>query len=1604
MPQHKALLIGASEYGDPSIGDLPFVRDDLQRLREVLIGRGFRQADILESRYGTTQNTVRGAVHRFLHDAGRGDTLLILLSGHGVHFDGKDYLVPEDATSDTRPFTDSCIEIGWHKEVEASPAERVVFLIDACREGMELDTKAVPGTRRWQRPKIISTLRRKVAYVHACAKPQVALFVRESDVLQPGCDVGTQEGESFSIFSRAVSDVIIGDPHALRLREFAQQVQERVNTFHRAYGKPQAPQQVMVTYETDATGGDFPLLPGTDRRPELHPWVRAVDKHPVWHHTPEGPARETLRQICGALAGRLAAAYEKAASALGDDPWHDPELAARTHERLGFLVGRADAVRLSPTEAALAFLFPLVTQTFWAQEAAQRLGVLTPDPAAPVPDQARFHKFAQGFPRLKRRLLALEHKRTAGGARTSAGSMASDESTKDIQWWLFHRWLIQQPDLYTAERLKALLGDVTSDGEHPWISEALSGERLMRLLREHRTAPFTMRRATTDPVLHGPRPHQDDREIIDASGLYEQEVRAPLVIALTKAAYAMAVDPVDLPEIVVEHLGVRDSVDMEALRITVQRSDWQVSGLGRSLNAVCSHPAVQVALREHAARVDLLLRDINRGDNPLLAPLSTLPPYADGSRVRLDGNTPDQLSDGIRFQLAEDRVQELLMGEELYGDSELAVRELYQNALDAVRYRDRRTEYLRRVNRPVGWEGGRIEFVQGVHPDGRPYLKCRDNGIGMGITELSTVFSQGGARFVDLPEYIEEQAAWAELPGPKLELHPNSRFGIGVLSYFMLADEIVVRTCRLDREGQPGRLLQVTIAGPGNFFRVDDLGPGQDAGTEVELLLSQERRSVSCVEALQKVLWVAPYRTVAKHGAREHEWEPGVLDPATLERSSRYRRYTERFRTVCIPSGDADLWWIEGEGVVLADGLFTQSRQVAHEDPLYGVVVNLHGDHSPELTVDRKSVRSYDQDHVTARTTAAVASLTRPGLELPNGYWLEGASRWSMAFADCVAEHARRAELSWRLDDNISAPFSQVGFFPPDVDLLPLVTGTYTDAEQTGLASFFATMPLPVLRWRLRALYRTGLGGPVSLPDTDTTDEQCARPSDFMLLINGLSRFPNWELARDRWLRGPQAPAFLSMSPPSEPLTKTGLMSLGMLLPWRDPAQPLRTADLFELSSKVERPPSEVAERLNELGYRTESLSDCAAVECSDLPLLRPLGDLSKWLAPGTALSAAQICVSASQAGCSTVRAAERLAELGFTVPAAYPERTHWSEDELNVVKQLWSSYDTPPSPDAAVRVCAAQLTAVAHATSLTLRFVAELLGELGFLLPQGASGLPELSDDDRALLTHEPQILVDQEVPLRYVAAASRRLNRPARALAERLRELGYTVSEVPDDEQLPSREDIAFLDAAPGLSDLHRPVSLIQVAHIAQETEISPGEAVTRLASLGCRFAFVPDVVSRFRKQDTEALYFGDYPDPEDFGPVSPAILHAVALHTHQPDGTDDIAASLTDLGFTVVPPTEEWTEERRLEKELLAALLSPADAPPPALPRDPRISLVTLATVALEAGMSLRDVALKASAMGMRHEAETWFTPAPPTEPTAPSAAATPPPATAAPRPGC
>ncbi|MGV9243394.1 caspase family protein [Streptomyces sp. NPDC003710] len=263
MARHRALLIGASDYEMRGVSSLPFIPGDLARLGSALEERGFDEVQVLAGREGGKQvsaNYVNGRVAGFLRRARPGDTLLVLLSGHGVHARGRDYLVPEDIDEDTHPFESGCVAIDWRDHLDETPASQVVFLIDACREGIEQESMGVASVKQWSRQKVSAALRRKVAYVYACSPAQLALFVRPQD--SPVNPVaGVRPGESFSIFSRSVSDVITAhsDAAALPLGQFKDAVQDRMAELHRAYRKSGQPQTLRIV--TDIPSDGFYFLP-----------------------------------------------------------------------------------------------------------------------------------------------------------------------------------------------------------------------------------------------------------------------------------------------------------------------------------------------------------------------------------------------------------------------------------------------------------------------------------------------------------------------------------------------------------------------------------------------------------------------------------------------------------------------------------------------------------------------------------------------------------------------------------------------------------------------------------------------------------------------------------------------------------------------------------------------------------------------------------------------------------------------------------------------------------------------------------------------------------------------------------------------------------------------------------------------------------------------------------------------------------------------------------------------------------------------------------------------------------------------------------------------
>ena len=1403
MARFRALLIGIAEYDDLHINDLSFVADGVSAVGLALESRGY----VIEEGSGApgwiSGTDLRKRVWRFIDDAQHGDTLLIFLSGHGAHTKGVDYIVPSDVDLNYPNLAEICVPVtAWSSDLENTRAASVVFLIDACREGFDEQVQGGLSRVQWSKSKGLEVANRKIAFVFACPPGEVSRFGTGAD------DNGVKE--EFSLFSRAIQQ-IAGDPDGpSTLSEFHESLADAMREIADAARKPR--QSVRVRTESDHD--TFVVLPRGTQSAERDSWRQLATSHPAWDCVPSADGASELRALAGGLAAHMAGAYRQAARACADDPWRDPELGARISERTGFLLSKVLAnPELSPADAALLATVPFIYVSYWAADSA-RLRAVSPGQLDPRPgadgDRAAFERFARGYPRLLRRARAAPT-RAVPAQGTPEGASAAAE----IGWWIFHRWLTRRPESYTASSLDTLLRPAIDDSS--LAAEVWDPARLIELLRCLGADPGFLSRTDRKSGLRPGRPV--------ASGTKDdQTVRERLIAYILAVAHRLAIEPGLLPSAVSEHLGISDPVSLPGLLRTVATARWEPRGQSRALSAACEHPAIEVALREHVRDLDGLLSDAHRlvDTEADLAPLAKLPGKATAEAVgpKETAEGPAYSDAGVRFRLDEDRVQQLLMGEHLYGDRSLAIRELYQNALDACRYRQARTEYLRRTEgEPPGWTG-LISFRQGTGTDGRPYIDCTDTGIGMGIRELSEVFAQAGARFADLPEFLEEQAEWARL-SPPVKLFPNSRFGIGVLSYFMLADEITISTCRFGQDGRPGRRLLVSIAGPGTLFRVVDLGAAETAGTTVRLHLRADQEPVSCAEALGEVLWAAEFPTRVIDETGETYWDPGELafHPASDHRG----RAPSEWPTI-IASGDAPVWWTSEGGKILADGIATDMD-------IAGVVVSLSGPHSPPLSVDRRRIIGLRPLGVEALLEQAVPDLLREPDGILTWDWLCRLAEDAPGVADLIAQAVIDTDRTWRIGD---AAYSgrRIGCFPPDNTLLPSGYGNID----------YGVLPDEVAAWRASAL---GCGA------VDGTDLRVvpALPSDLILLSHRVGAGSSWLDPAAPVQVGHLVAAALKLRRPVH-VVAARLSELGYQVPdastlpgevsWEDLVLAEGNLGADSLFNDVDR---------NWLAEPPRWYNDSS----SSKPLLNSRSDDEHhYLSQDEPVPLGHIIGAAVGLRRTAVEVAERLTSLGYRVPNTSALPGDLDVEDLYLVHDYpwdaasWTEFDRHTYLDPAEKAPLGHLVRAALQWGRSVRDVADRLQSLGFTVPD-PSGLPDdLGWDDVELMgsvaDRQPTWLdTTTRVPVPHVLRQAAQHEVTASTVSARLAELGFEVPDLPHITPGPlTAADVALIDHvyAEGETSCksRAPVQEAELLRIAAKVSRDPSLVRERLAALGC------------------------------------------------------------------------------------------------------------------------------------------------------------------------
>lgn len=368
---------------------------------------------------------------------------------------------------------------------------------------------------------------------------------------------------------------------------------------------------------------------------------------------------------------------------------------------------------------------------------------------------------------------------------------------------------------------------------------------------------------------------------------------------LLRLADVMDFDASRAPRILFKHIGIENEKSILQWNKHISITGWDIRVRKRDPKviyaAICEHPVYEKCIREFAGCIDQELRAVREELYSQIRCLDEderrfelyLPAEVE-LRVGPKGgpHNPVYVYEDIEFRLDQDEIQHILMGESLWGNPQLCIRELLQNALDALHIRDLRLQLQKKGEEPAEpvdllpeGEELRVILTWGRDDDsGQEYILVRDNGAGMTKEVITRYFTQIGKSFYRSPDFERERRGMKE---SGLLATPISIFGIGILSCFIIGDRLQVRTRPGGANDDDRRAYDITISGPGSLFWLKK-GTLEHQGTEVKVFLKPEYRIEHDHEGLLDRL-----REHFGYGGskRREEAEKNAVDPGFMAAS-----------------------------------------------------------------------------------------------------------------------------------------------------------------------------------------------------------------------------------------------------------------------------------------------------------------------------------------------------------------------------------------------------------------------------------------------------------------------------------------------------------------------------------------------------------------------------------------------------------------------------------------------------------------------------------------------------------------------------------------------
>jgi HD superfamily phosphodiesterase len=367
-----------------------------------------------------------------------------------------------------------------------------------------------------------------------------------------------------------------------------------------------------------------------------------------------------------------------------------------------------------------------------------------------------------------------------------------------------------------GERSAQIVKNNYSDDPRWSISETNLAESVARLCASHVNSAFEltpMKGFRYDEVI----------------GTYR--VNMPYIGLILRLADILDFDRDRTPYSLYRTIDFRSQVSLKEWEKHRSVNGWVIEPTLIQFTMQCEHPEYQRAAYQYMDWIDKELADAYEVLRLFPAEFSAfrleLPLKVDRSRI--EPKDQAYIYFDLEFSLSRDEIVKLLMTDRLYGSPSLCIRELLQNALDALRHR----KALIKRDNETEWQSGKVIMEHVVDEQGHEVIRCIDNGAGMDKSIIERFLTKAGRSYYRSPEFEQERISFRE---QGIDFDPCAQFGIGFMSCFMIGDRIKLYTRRdLGPSRGMGEPLIVEINGLGGMIVVRQGDASQSVGTTVEV-------------------------------------------------------------------------------------------------------------------------------------------------------------------------------------------------------------------------------------------------------------------------------------------------------------------------------------------------------------------------------------------------------------------------------------------------------------------------------------------------------------------------------------------------------------------------------------------------------------------------------------------------------------------------------------------------------------------------------------------------------------------------------------------------